>query len=192
MTERGRTVQIRKQVRLGFARTVEVCVNGIYYRLFRSLVTVAIVSVAVAFMMYMLTGGLVGRSVHRAARVEATAYKVYGRWLSWMEKPMNRTALLRSIGQCEEGDPKVKSIEHWGKLSPTDTAALLAVSREAREYLGFFESLPPGRRFLVAEGMGSGEFFDRLRAEDALDRFAERLATLGTVRCRDVLRTCAR
>lgn len=171
-----REMRIRKQIRLGFARTMEICVSGIYYRLFRSLITIAIVSVAIAFMMYMLSESIIGRSVHRYIRSEAQRYKTHDRWLSWTEESMGRHALFRILGQAPEGDPKIGAMKQWGALSDEQMNEVLAVAGEGERYLRFFENLSPGKRFLLLGDTGPQSPLDGLLAQNAFEQFANRLS----------------
>jgi len=177
-----RDMRIQKQFRLSFRRTVEICVNGIYYRLFRSLVTVAIVSVAIAFMMYMLGGSVIGKSIHRNTRTEAQRYKMYDRWLSWIEERLGRRALFQTMANCEENDPKIRAMKRWGALSDEQMHELVAVSREARKYLRFFDELSPGKLFLLAPGSSRESVLAWLSDEQAFEQFADRLSRMGSVR----------
>lgn len=173
---------IRKQARLGFARTAEICLNGISYRLFRSLVTVAIVGVAVAFMMHTLGGSMIGRAVNHHASAEVERYRAYDRWLSWTDETMDRPTLFRILADCAEDDPEIRSVQQWGGLSDEQTADLLAVSRELGRYTQFFEKMPPGRQFVLA---GSAEAIflpDWLLNGDTLRQFSERLANMPGIR----------
>jgi hypothetical protein len=182
MSETSEQIVVRKQVRLSFARTVEICGSGIYYRLFRSLVTVAIVSVAVAFMMYMLGGSLIGRAVNASARAEAARYKVYDRWLSWMDEPMAPRDLFRLMSRCPPGDPKIAAIGRWAGLAEAQTLDLAATARAAAKYLDFFAGLSPGKRFLLTEGAAEEDLLAWLLDDSGQRRFLDRLATVGGVK----------
>ncbi len=53
------TVQVKEQVNLPLGKCVELVLGGIQYRLFRAAITVTIISLAVAFLMVMLSGSLI-------------------------------------------------------------------------------------------------------------------------------------
>jgi len=171
-------MRIRKQVRLGSVRTLEICLNGIYYRLFRSLITVAVVSVAIAFMMYMLAGSVIGTTVHLYAQAEARRYKSYDRWLSWIEQPMGRRSLFRTVAACEAGDPKIRSVGQWGSFTPAQAEDLRTVAQEGEAVLRFLDSLPPGQRLRLVEGQGGEFLLDWLLSGPAYRQFTERLAQM--------------
>lgn len=173
------TVTTRDQVRLSFARTAEICLNGIYYRLFRSLVTVSIVSVAIAFMMYMLAGSVIGNSVNQHARERALGYKAYDRWLSWAEEPFSRRTWVRILAGCGEGDYRAAAARQWGGMSPTELDAFLVAARGGDRYLTFFEALSPGKRMMLTEGMQDAFLLDWLLDESSREAFIGRLADMS-------------
>lgn len=175
-------MKIQNQVRLSLARTFEICVNGIYYRLFRSIVTVSIVSVAIAFMMYMLGGSVIGKAVNRHAGSEARRYKVYDRWLSWIDAGMSRTSLFRILAACGPDDSQVRSMAKWGRLSEQQVSDLLTNANEGGRYLQFYEDLTPGKRFMLAELAGDESLLDALLDDQAFQQFTDRLKNLPSLR----------
>ncbi|MHB1158593.1 MAG: hypothetical protein ACYC26_17350, partial [Phycisphaerales bacterium] len=52
-------IQIADQVRLGPARCLSLTVSGMMYRLFRSMITVAILTLAVTFLSHILSYSLI-------------------------------------------------------------------------------------------------------------------------------------
>lgn len=155
-------IVIRKQVRLGLLRTLEICLRGISFRLFRSLVTVAIVSVAVAFMTFMLAGSHIGQAVQRTVQAEAERHKLFDRWRVWIEQPMGRKALFRLAADLSPDDPKWPALRRWGELEPSEIDAMVATARAALPLVEFYGSLPPGKQFVLAQGTDRDDLLDWL------------------------------
>jgi len=176
-----KTIRVQKQVRLGLMRAIEVCASGIYFRLFRSLVTVAVVTVAIAFMMYMLGGNTIRRGVRAYVVEEARGEHLLETWLSWLAEPMPRTALMRVVANCSDGDFRLDSIRAWGELTEEEVSELHTVVRALNPYLNAFDALPPGKRFMLAEESGGESLLDALPDEAALERFAQRLRQQGNL-----------
>lgn len=65
-----KSLQIQNQEKLGFRRLARITIDGIRYRLFRSLVTLAVVSTALAFLMNMSSEGLIRKAVGTQVRQE--------------------------------------------------------------------------------------------------------------------------
>ena len=63
-----KTVEIKKQPRLGFSKTLSLTINGIKYRLFRSTVTMIVITVAIAFMMNSLSESIIKRNISVESR----------------------------------------------------------------------------------------------------------------------------
>jgi putative ABC transport system permease protein len=175
----GRTLEVRRQVRLGFARIAEICLNGIYHRLFRSLVTLSIVTVAVAFMMYMLGGSLIGRAVLRHAQTEAAACTLYDRWLVWLDAPLDAAAMFRLAASAPAGDPRLAAIARWAGLDAAGMAALLDTAQQGRRLLALVDGLSPGRRLMLRGGAEERFLLDDLLDPATRRRFLVRLEDMG-------------
>ena len=61
-------IDIADQPTLSLGRTIRITVDGIRYRLFRCSVTVAVIAVAVAFLMNIMSESLIKRSVAEDTR----------------------------------------------------------------------------------------------------------------------------
>ena len=174
-------LDIRKQVRLGFPRTLEICLNGVYFRLFRSMITVAIIGIAIAFMMYMLGGSVLGRSVSAHARDAARAYKLYSVWLSWLEEPMSRPELFRLAATSAPNDARLRALGPWGGIGAARMRALLGSARRSARYIRFFDGLSPGRRFLLLGSQEHADLFEHLHDPAVLGRLRARLENVGSL-----------
>ena len=173
-----RTLKIKKQVRLGFARVVELCLYGVYYRLFRALVTLSIVTVAVAFMMYMLAGSLIARGVWRQAQAEAEACKVYDRWAAWFEESMDKAALFSLAATCAPNDPRLRGIGRWAGVDAAGLRDMQALACDSRKILVAVDTLTPGRRLRLIGGLGDGFLLDVLQDAATCERFLSLAATI--------------
>ena len=63
-----KTIDVQPQPLLGFARTLRIALSGVKYRLFRALVTVAVITVAMAFLMNILAESLIKMIVAATAK----------------------------------------------------------------------------------------------------------------------------
>lgn len=176
------SLEIRKQVRLGWGRTLEICLNGLGFRLFRSSITVAIISIAIAFMMYMLSGSVVGRSVYRYAYAHASTYKLYGVWLSWLDETMDEDRIFRIAAHAPSSDPRLHALSVWGGLSNDQTDNLLDSARRCSKYLRFLADLSPGRRFLLLGTTETERLIEKLADPESFNRFRDRFAKIGALR----------
>jgi putative ABC transport system permease protein len=75
-------ITIRNQPSMGFARTMRLTVHAIRYRLFRSLLTVVVVAVAIAFLMNVVSEGLIRRRLGVWAAGQLRASRLAAAWAS--------------------------------------------------------------------------------------------------------------
>ncbi len=172
-------IVIANQVRLSTKRTLQISINGIYYRLFRSLVTVAIVAVAVAFMMYMLANSLIGRAVYVDSHQNSVEYKVYDRWLSWIGKDLDNIDIYRILGNASKDDYRVKAIAKWGDIDENTLQKIMHLSKISEPYFIYYDELSPGKKFLMAGGIPTKEFLNYIDDETNAAIFKERLEKSG-------------
>ncbi len=99
-----RQIDVQDQFRMSVARTFSLTISGIRYRLFRSSVTVVVVSVAIAFLMNILSEGLimgaVGRYVSRNIKEERQA----PRWAARLSVPGTVEVIIQEIA-ASSGPP---------------------------------------------------------------------------------------
>ena len=115
MAKPRKNVDVQDQVRLGVGKCFELCLSGIKYRLFRSLVTVAIVVLAVAFLMTMLCQSVIGRSVRVAVAEKVAPRRHFDAWVSRLTKPMGEEDLL-AILAADEPDANRTAEGRSGRL----------------------------------------------------------------------------
>jgi len=172
-------IVIANQVRLSTKRTLQISINGIYYRLFRSLVTVAIVAVAVAFMMYMLANSLIGRAVYVDSHQNSVEYKVYDRWLSWIDQDLTNVDIFRILGSSPKDDYRVEAIVKWGNLDERTLAKIMFSAQRSEPYFVYYDELSPGKKFLMADGLPTEEFLNYMNNEENAALFKDRLEKNG-------------
>jgi len=160
-----KAIEIRDQPILGLRRTVQITANGVRYRLFRSIVTVGVVGVAVAFLMNILSESLIRRAIARRALGRIAELRLAATWVARLTHPGTVEELLSEVSQDVTGEP-----------------ALRDAARRAVEYLRFFGSLDYARRRALLHDAGGLGAFDALQEAAALARFRSALADLRSVR----------
>jgi hypothetical protein len=175
-------LDIREQPILSLGRTVKITANGIRYRLFRSLVTVGVVAVAVAFLMNVLAESLVKRAIARRTRDRVVALRRAAAWTGKLSAPPSIEQILLRLSHAEPGDAAAREAQSLGGLSDQRMAAYHARAREAAGILVFLSDLNYGhRRALVHNAVGA-RVFERLRTDEGMGRFVDALTTLRSVR----------
>jgi hypothetical protein len=87
----------KNQVELGPARCLQLALSGIKFRLFRSLITIAILGLAVAFLSHMLGYSVMSGATERAVWQEMEEERALGVQLRRMEAPDPQAAVLRNL-----------------------------------------------------------------------------------------------
>jgi len=175
-------IEIADQPRLGFVRVVGVTVDGIRYRLFRAAVTVAVIAVAVAFLMNILSESLIKREVAARTRGDIEARRLVQVWVARLSEPGSLEELLREIAAAVPGGDAYREAAALSGLSGEEMEAMARGCRTAAVYLDFFNSLDYARRrSLVYTAAGTG-IFERLRSGPGRQAFLQALNELKSIR----------
>jgi cell division protein FtsX len=175
-------IDVQPQPVLSFARTFRIALRGVQYRLFRALVTVAVIAVAMAFLMNILSESLFKRVVAVAVQDEIRAMRQADQWIARLSVPQTAEEILAHLAAAEPGSASFREMSAHGGL---DEAALQMAAQQAaraKAYMDFFEAINYGRRrVLIGNATGVG-IFTRLQDESALKSFFENLAQMRAVR----------
>jgi putative ABC transport system permease protein len=165
-------IEIKDQPPLGIGRTVSLTLTGIRYRLFRSLVTVGVVAVAMAFLMNVWSESLVRGAVLRATTLRAAQLHQAFVWATKLTNPGTPDSIL--TGMAAPHPEAVDEAMSMAKLPPGDRLFLESRCRQATGYLRFFAALDYGaRRQLLRQAQGTA-IFDGLQSASAqADFFAK-------------------
>jgi len=197
-----KTIDIREQPILSFSRTVQITVNGIRYRLFRSAVTVVVVAVAVAFLMNILSESLVKKSIAQRTGQRVAELRTAAAWAGHLTTPGSVEETLLRVARAAPGDAAYREaaimggfvVATSGSLVDGSASGPLAVAsedgirsyqesaRQAASYLAFFADLDYARRRRLAHAAAGTDIFDRLQEPEAFDRFASALRSMRSVR----------
>lgn len=141
-------IEVRDQVRLPLRRCFRICVRGIRYRLFRSSVTVVIVSLAVSFLMMMLSTSTVDRQATRDLLARTAPEALLKEWTQKLTLPMASEALAERLAApaVKGGSPAWAELRDWGKLTDEQLAQAKAAAQRQVEFWRFLARIEPGER----------------------------------------------
>ncbi len=168
-----KAIEIREQPVLSFARTVRITANGVRYRLFRSLVTVAVVAVAVAFLMNVLSESLIRRAIARRTARRIAELRLAAAWVARLTNPGTIAELLPELAAADARDPA-------NVAQPPSAVAHEA--RQAVRYLDWFGGLDHARRRALVHTATGVAIFDHLQDRANLGRFRNALAAARSIR----------
>jgi hypothetical protein len=167
----------RDQVRLGYARCLQLALSGMSYRMFRSGVTVAILALAAAFLVHMLSFGLLEHEIEVRAYGELQGERRLGQDVMRLGAPDSSTAIQRALA---DGDaPRLAEYARWAGAPPAKVAEAGQVARRLADAERYFAELPAAAHAVVVGDLTAQELFDRLARRDAFEAFAQRAPQLG-------------
>jgi putative ABC transport system permease protein len=174
-----KTIDVDKQVRLSLAKTIELVVSGVQFRLFRAAITVVIIALAVAFLMTMLSESLIGKSVAAAIETKTAPRRLLGFWISQLSGTITHPGLLEELPTIEADSSRWRELRQWGALDDAQMQALVDMAGKQAVYAGFFATLDEAdRRNLVGRATGR-EIFDALQSPDVFAHMEGELDSVG-------------
>lgn len=178
-----KVIDVKEQPKLSLRRTMEICINGVRYRLFRSTVTVLVIGVAIAFMMNIVCEAISMQSVARVVRQRTSEQRLGAMWTSRLSTVSSLEAILQEVARARNGDPLLAEAQAFGGMTAGDFAAFKEEARQADAYLTFFETLNYGDRRILVSGTATGHLIlDRLQDKKALQNLTTQLAAQHAIR----------
>ncbi len=177
-----KTIDVQNQPVLPPGRVLQIALTGVKYRLFRATVTVAVIIVAMAFLMNILTESLIKRAVAESVREQIRDLHRVDLWIARlsMARPPEEILAQFAVGELD-GEDRSELAAHGG-IDEAALAGLRPQAAAAVRYLDFFAGLDYGRRRVLVGPEESVGIFDRLQGEREWQQFATGLADLKTLR----------
>jgi hypothetical protein len=163
--------------------TFRLCVKGIAHRLLRSVLTLAVVVLAVAFFMFLLSENMYIRATARGVWEEVGRERLSGRLLTHLYSPVTSLVLSRKLSHArEEGETRLGEYAAVSGWESGRVDRLAAGCAREQEYLQFFENIPVGKRLVLVHKQKGREIFRGL--QDASERvsFEERIRPMLDLR----------
>ena len=176
-----KTIDVRDQYRLGVARTFNLTVSGIRYRLFRASVTVVVITVAIAFLMNVLSEGLVVGAVSRMTREKIGQERQALWWADRLSASGTPEEILLEIGRSGPTEPACVEGMKAGDLTPEQMRSYREGAAAAALYVDFFEDMAVAHRRILVRGSKGKGIFDRLQDAGEFERFLGELKDMKSV-----------
>jgi ABC-type antimicrobial peptide transport system permease subunit len=173
-------IEIHEQPPLGIFKTGSVCLSGIYHRLFRSFVTVAVIALAVAFVVMILGGALLRRAVKAEIEEDVRRDALFERCVAWLSRPLTR-AELTAIIAGEDASARLDELSAWSGVPHEELAGLRTLAEEETSLRRFLEGLPAGRRRALIGSRSPDAAIDWLMTDEGFREFEERLSDLKSI-----------
>lgn len=176
---RPRVIDVRKQKNLALGKTLGLCVRGITHRLLRSVLTLAVVVLAVAFFMFLLSESAFLGATAKGAWKEASEQRLAPRLLNHFFNAPSAPVLSRRLGS------RAASLSEYAAVSGWDPGRVQRLAREClreQEALLFFEEIPVGKRLILVQKRRGREIFRLLADPREREAFAERIKPMSDLR----------
>jgi hypothetical protein len=140
-------LEVRNQVVLGPIRCLYLTMSGMYYRLTRSLITVAIVALAVAFLAYMLSYTVWVQERTVSAYQELKADRQLGEWSSRLAMADPEYSIIDNFVSANK--TRISEYSRWGTLTPEEIQQLTQISSRFGEFLSYFKRIRESSRAVL-------------------------------------------
>ena len=178
----ARTIDIKEQPRLGIARTLAMTFNGMRHRVVRSIITVMVITVAIAFMMNTVGESLLKHGVAQSISQRILDMRLTSRWHAMLSQPPALEALISRIADAPTGGQFMIQSQRFSDFDDDQMFALHATVTQADLYLTWFERLNYGQRRRLAHTASGSAIFDRLGSAQTYARFDRGLSAMTSIR----------
>lgn len=171
-------IEAKPQVNLGSGRCLQLALSGIMFRLFRSMITVAVLGLAVAFLVHMLGYGVISSASQRAIWNELETQRVLSTQLRRLEVP---DPVITIIQQFQRGTPaRMSEYQTWGALTPDELEELNHMAGVVQAFEQALVRIPDRERAILVGDRSVYQLLDYLAREETRATFFERAAQTGT------------
>ncbi len=176
------SIEVKKQRQLTLSETFDFCLSSIKHRLGRSLLTLSVVILAVAFFMYLQSSNIFRNSVTSGVEQEILDSRRPSKLLSilYTQYSLNDFSNLLATSRGNARD-----MERFSKilnLSVEDTNDLAKAAYTELYYNNFIMDLPIGKRKDLFGRMTGREIFVFLQNEDHFKQTQDKMREIGGMR----------
>jgi len=151
-----RTIVAKNQVRLGVGRGLRLALAGMSYRMFRSSVTMAILALATAFLVHMLSFGLVQQGTERNAFAELSRQRHIGQTMTRLTEIDDDTKVVDGLASGESS--RLSEYRRWSKQGEHEVMQSVLTARRLRTAAKSLNDLPAAARAVLLGDAKPEEF----------------------------------
>lgn len=164
-------INIAEQPWLSLKRTVKITIDGIRYRLFRATVTVAVIVVAVAFLMNILAESLIKRAVAADTRERSDNAQLNSNWSTKLTATGSPESIVAELARLDATADVNVETRNFIRLADDDFARLQDTARDVQYVLDFFDDLDYAKRRDLIKTAAGLEILDYLARPENFDTF---------------------
>ena len=182
MSKEYEKIEVRKQQQLTKKETFDFCLSSIKHRFFRSLLTLAVVVLAVAFFMYLLTENVLVDSLKQGVGEEIREARQGSRKLSLMFTKPTLKEFNSLLAGSNGRKPEQELISRVLSIRQSDVDKMAKIAAEEKIYLGFFNNIRIGQRKLLVGRRTDEDIFPYLQDNTNFLDFKNRLEPMGSIK----------
>ncbi len=168
---------VKDQERLSPLRCLMLTIAGIKFRLFRSLVTVAILALAVTFLAHGLAHSLITHETRLLAAKEFHRLRELGEWVARLRSPDTPATIRAHL--AADTEPYLSEYRRWTGATPDEVRAARAAARRLVRLEAYFDSLPEASKVILLAGREPVDALAPLADETDLANFAARVREMA-------------
>lgn len=170
-------IEARNQVRLGLGRCLQLALTGMSFRMFRSGITMAILALAVAFLVHMLAHGLIAKETRAQAWAELADSRAMGELITRLSSADTVPMILDALAAGREA--RQAEYRQWSGLDARSFEVVLRNAQRSAQAETYLMELPLQQQSVLLGDRTPRQMLDQLADEDAYALFVRRLETLG-------------
>ncbi len=175
---KSREIDVRNQSNLSLQRTFEMCWKGILHRLLRSVLTLAVVVLAVAFFMFLLSENAFIGATAQGVFLETNENRFAAQLISKLYEPPPLPSVARRLALAASQPALLAEAAAFTGLPVDRLEGLARQAARERRYLQFIDTTPPGKAVVLFGKARGRELFKALAEAAAFTHFAARLAPM--------------
>ncbi|MBD3422532.1 MAG: FtsX-like permease family protein [Chitinivibrionales bacterium] len=169
-------ITVKDQVKLGPKRCFELSLSGMYYRLTRSAITVSILSLAVAFLSYVLFFGIVAHDTEYYAWSQLQENRLIGSWISHLSSPDLEISIIENFANSKQ--QKIEEYQIWGNLSQSEIKQMKDATQTITDFVNYFESIAVTSQAILLGDRRPRMLFTHLDDAENMKKFAALIGQL--------------
>ena len=146
-----RAIDVRKQHSMSPGETLRLCIKGVKHRLLRSMLTLAVVVLAVAFFMFLLSESMFQRATGLGVQAETKHERLSQQRLTRFLSPATEAVTVRRLADAWKAQD-AEQLDEFAAVASLDRERIDALAAEARreiEYAAWLDAIPAGKRTVL-------------------------------------------
>ncbi len=175
-------IDVRQQHKIPLGKAFALCLKGIAHRLFRSLLTLTVIVLAVAFFMVLLCESAFTKSVGGGVAVENAARRFASQRLAVWVSDVDQIGMAARLVAADGRPLALGEIAAVSGAQLEQVRALAAESRRESRVMAFFDGMDAGSRAILVRKSKGAEIFAYLADASRWTGFDAELAQLHALK----------